>query len=335
MAERPSELIDESGIDALGRSAGAGTEPYRDDKRNLETASLEMLKDTDDGTEDTEHIKAQIEETRSQMGETIDAIQEKLSFANMSEQVSEQVSNAIETAKDSIYDATVGKAVDFMKNFGDGISETKVVRTVQDNPFPVLLIGIGAGLLVYQSYSSKNKRPIRGLGRYEPASGGRRLESDFRSQRTDREHEGVSGALSAAGSTVRETAESAYSSVSNAAGSAYESVAGTVSEAYSGAGEAVSRAKDAAVEYGSIAQQKYEYYIDENPLAVGAVAVALGAAVGLAFPSTRYEGQLMGEARQNLVDKAQSAAGELVEKAKQVAGEAGETIKEEARALTQ
>src|SRR5687768_5212301 len=48
---------------------------------------------------DTEHIRQEIEETRNSMGETIDAIQERLSIANISEQVSEQVSNAIETAK--------------------------------------------------------------------------------------------------------------------------------------------------------------------------------------------------------------------------------------------
>jgi predicted ribosome quality control (RQC) complex YloA/Tae2 family protein len=51
------------------------------------------------GDDRTEEIKAKIEETRADMGETIDAIQERLSYANISEQVSEQVSNAIETAK--------------------------------------------------------------------------------------------------------------------------------------------------------------------------------------------------------------------------------------------
>ncbi len=43
----------------------------------------------------------------------------------------------------------------------------------------------------------------------------------------------------------------------------------------------------------------------------------------------------MGEARENLVARAQDAAGSLVEKAKSVAVEAGQTIKDEARAITQ
>jgi len=57
--------------------------------------------------------------------------------------------------------------------------------------------------------------------------------------------------------------------------------------------------------------------------------------VGFAIPSTQYEGKLMGDARENLVNRAQEAAGTLVDKAKQVANEAGQTIKEETRALTQ
>ena len=43
----------------------------------------------------------------------------------------------------------------------------------------------------------------------------------------------------------------------------------------------------------------------------------------------------MGEARENLLQRAQDAAGTLVDKAKQVATEAGQTIKQETQSLTQ
>ena len=50
--------------------------------------------------------------------------------------------------------------------------------------------------------------------------------------------------------------------------------------------------------YSQLAQSGVLYeYLEDNPLALGALAVAVGAAVGFAIPSTRYEGQLMGEAR--------------------------------------
>src|SRR3954447_16446311 len=53
----------------------------------------------DDLPVEAEQIKGKIEETRNQMGETIDAIQDKLSFSNISEQVTEHVNNAVESAK--------------------------------------------------------------------------------------------------------------------------------------------------------------------------------------------------------------------------------------------
>jgi hypothetical protein len=66
--------------------------------------------------------------------------------------------------------------------------------------------------------------------------------------------------------------------------------------------------------------------VQENPLAVGAVALAIGAAVGLAVPVTRRENQLMGEARDRLVDQVQASAGEAVETAQRVASQAVEEV---------
>src|SRR5215213_10520733 len=85
-------------------------EKYSDDyaASDSEVSSIET-NTSEEAPEETEHLRAQIEETRSQMGETIDAIQERLSFQNISEQVkeqvSEQISSAYEAAKDTVYDA--------------------------------------------------------------------------------------------------------------------------------------------------------------------------------------------------------------------------------------
>jgi ElaB/YqjD/DUF883 family membrane-anchored ribosome-binding protein len=61
-----------------------------------------------------------------------------------------------------------------------------------------------------------------------------------------------------------------------------------------------------------------------NPLAVGAVAAAVGVVVGLALPETERENRLMGETRDDLVERAQEATQNAVEKVKQVAGEAAD-----------
>jgi ElaB/YqjD/DUF883 family membrane-anchored ribosome-binding protein len=287
----------------------------------------ELAENTGPPPEETEHIKAQIEETRTLMGETIDAIQEKLSFANVSEQVSEHVSNAIESAKDTIYDATIGKAVTFMKNTGNEISNSNVIQTVRSNPLPLLLIGLGAGLLAYQSYSGGGRKRS-GNGRFLPtrvySEGEEARVSEFKVNAPSSE-----GTLS----KVTDKAGEVYNKAASTAGETLNRVTGAVGEAYSEAGELARRAYDTAGEYGNKAYETYDRQIHENPLAVAAAAAAIGAVVGWAIPATRFEGELMGEARENFLEKAHDAAGKLVEKAKHVADETGRTIKEETRTL--
>ena len=340
MAEKSSEL--KKGNDPNPVSTARGTNADESLERYDPPESLELS--SDDAPEEMEHIKAKIEQTRSQMGETIDAIQDRLSFANISEQVSERVNSAIETAKDTAYDATIGKAVNFMKNVGDEVSHSGAFKAVKKNPLPIALIGLGAGLLAYQTYSGRN--PRRGNSRaygknfYDDGSRAADYAISGSTKRgigatASRAVDGISDKASSALESVSNSAGAALDTVSNSAGAAYEKVTGAVNNAYSSAGELAHRAYDRAGEYGTIAYEKYDEVLEENPLALGAIAIALGAAVGFSIPSTTYEGKVMGEARENLMQRAQDAAGSLVDKAKHVAAEAGQTIKQETRTLAQ
>lgn len=291
--------------------------PPRTEVTNLDSyKSRANSADESDENHASDHIKGRIEETRNQMGETIDAIQDKLSFSNLSEQVSEHVSNAVETAKEAVYDATIGKAATIMKNLGDGITQTTVVKTVKDNPLPFILIGAGAGLLAYKAYTGKSS----GGRSYRSEQGDRRFNDERRSGMQ------TPTALSSAGDAVSGVKDK----VTNAAGSVYESVTGAVGSAYSGAGDALGTAYGKVGELGSAAKDQYNTYIEDNPLAVGAVALALGAAVGLAIPATRYEGEMLGETRQKLLDKAEGVAGELIDKTKEIVSDAGLKVKNQA-----
>jgi hypothetical protein len=189
------------------------------------TSSLELVDANE--SDRTEDIRAKIEETRAGMGETIDAIQERLSFANISEQVSEQVSNALETAKETVYDATIGKVVDLMRNTGNGITGSPVVRTVANNPLPFILIGAGAGLLAYQGFSKK--------------SSGSRGASEGRYLRSGEQEENSSYTA-----TAQDAVSSAGDRVANATETAYTSVTRAAQNTYAGAGELANRAVEKA-----------------------------------------------------------------------------------------
>ncbi|HEY8563228.1 MAG TPA: DUF3618 domain-containing protein [Pyrinomonadaceae bacterium] len=350
MAEKSSQLDRINASDAISTSAGADQDELLESRADDYTTSdytatdsdtLEAASDdTDEATDDTEEIRAQIVETRSQMGETIDAIQEKLSLQNISEQVKEQVSehinSAIETAKESVYGATIGnlgKAGKFMQNIGKEISRTEAGKFARKNPFPLVLIGLGVGLLAYEGFSrggGRNRRTYR--------------YSDYDNDRRDRGYRdsGTIGTLKSATGKIGDTASHAYESVSETTGQALESVKGAASNAYGTVTDTANKAYSSVTdyagtayekvgEYGTVAREKYDYYLEENPLAVGAVALAVGAAVGLAIPATRYESEMMGEYSSQLLDRAQTAAGGLVDRVKEVAAEAKTTLSDEVK----
>ncbi len=296
-----------------GDLTGSDLSRLKDDEiTEVPAVDIDMEAAGGDTSDETEKIKAQIEETRSEMGETIDAIQDRLSFSNISEQVSEHVNHAVETAKGAVYDATIGKAVNIMKNIGNEISTTSVATTIKHNPVPFILIGAGAGLLAYQAYSGKDN------GRSRTRSLTNRTErhlgdgTDRSTSAIDKATETVSGTLGEVKSTVTSAAETTYNKVASAFDQTYHK----------------------AEELGNTAREKYDHHLEENPLAVGAVALALGAAVGLAIPATHYEGKLMGQARQDLLNKAQDTASSLLHETKQSVGELGKSFADKASDTT-
>ena len=338
MAEGSSELNEKAEETNNESIALTGTGDLSADT-NLERRTDEVVSAADDDddeeetTDETEEIRAKIEDTRQQMGETIDAIQEKLSFSNISEQVkdevTEKISDAITTAKKTVYDATIRRVGDVMEIVNRGLSEvsdTRIVGAAREHPLAVTLIGLGLGMLLVNAY--------RGRSSGTEIGNARRLKSgrDNRSSAIQTARSKVSNVASSAYGSVTDVAGSAYETVGGAASSAVGGVSSAASSAYGGVTNAAGQAYEKVGELGSQAREQYDYYIEENPLAVGAVALALGAAVGLSIPSTRYESQLMGETRDNLLQKAQESAGGLVDKVKQVASEAQKTIGDEAKA---
>lgn len=360
MAEKSSEL--NATNDAVSTTAGASQDSYLETRTNDYTDLEASVSDdaTSDATDETEQIREQIEETRSNMSETIDAIQEKLSISNISEQVKEQVSehisSALETAKDSVYSATIGKVGEFMKTAGKELSKSEAGRVAKNNPVPLLLIGLGTGLLAYQGFYGGKTRSRS--YRYDEYGGDEthRGRQDYDYDETEffggttqsnrstfkaakgklgdvagSAYGSVSGAASGAVGTVSNAASGALETVGGAASSAYEGVSDAAGSAYGAVTDVAGRTYEKVGNLSSQAREQYDYYIEENPLAIGAVALAVGAAIGLSIPSTRYEGQLVGETRDNLLSKAQEAAGDLVSKVKQVAGEAQKTLTDEVK----
>ena len=71
------------------------------------------------------------------------------------------------------------------------------------------------------------------------------------------------------------------------------------------------------------ARTGFEHMLEEQPLVLGAVAVALGAVLGATLPTSRVENRLLGPTRDQLQNRAGDYARQQWEKAKEVALSAG------------
>jgi hypothetical protein len=69
------------------------------------------------------------------------------------------------------------------------------------------------------------------------------------------------------------------------------------------------------------AERGIESTLRANPLALGAVAIAIGTAIGLALPHTRVEDEWMGDTKERLLHQAEDMAGQAIHKAEEAVGQ--------------
>ena len=273
-----------------------------DDESRIASASSD-----DDYDEDTGHIRAEIEDTRADMSQTINEIQERLSPENVMDQVKEKVRDAtlgkVERVMNRVGE-TIGDVAEpvgeVLSSAGSTIKETgrSAYGVINRNPIPVALIGLGLGMLAMRAYRrgnghDYNDRTSSGMGR-QTLTGGRTQYGSGRSQ--------------------YELGQTHYST-----GSTLNQVKETASDLAHRSTEALNdlstRAKDTASSFGNRCAQ----LLRENPLAVGAVAIAAGTAVGLVLPTTKFETEYIGETSERFVDKAQEVARDAIDKVQNAA----------------
>ncbi|HEX6279462.1 MAG TPA: DUF3618 domain-containing protein [Pyrinomonadaceae bacterium] len=239
-------------------------------------------------TDTVAEIQEEVVEARIKVGETVDEIQERLTVNAISSQikeaVSEKVSDAVDSTKDAVYNATVKPVKNTMARLGDQLgieSAADAGKTV----LPYLLIGTGVGLLVMNRWSSSGNNRDRN-----------------RHAMPDRTSDSKTGLSSTVGN--------AYSEVKSTASGVYHTIGDTASSAASRVGDAAS--------YGMEVSRDY---FESNPVAVGAVAAALGAAVGFAIPLSATETEYLEGTGRAIKGKVEEVAQDTVERAKDTAEE--------------
>jgi len=126
---------------------------------------------------------------------------------------------------------------------------------------------------------------------------------------------------SAAGS-LRDTTSSTYEQARSRVGETRAALGGAASTVYGGVAQSAGRTAEGMKAFATGAattRPGHDRLCCDQPLVLAGLGVALGAAVGAAFPSTETEGQLMGEASDDLKERTRAFAQEHYEKSRSTA----------------
>ena len=246
------------------------------------------------GGRSRDEILAEVESVRSDMDSTLSAIERKLTPGQL-------VDQGIE------YLRTSG-ANEFLSNLG---------TSVKQNPIPVALVGVCMAWLMASSRSGTSAG-TSGPGRVQSAGTSFRRATDEAWSGARDQARSARKTLSEAAQTARERFDQAKHTVSGTAQSAHErfdQARNAVSDTAQAAREALSRGADVAQRQVERARGGYEWILREQPLALGAIGIAVGAVLAAAAPRTRTEDEWMGEASDRLAERAKEAGRQQVERA--------------------
>jgi ElaB/YqjD/DUF883 family membrane-anchored ribosome-binding protein len=249
---------------------------------------------------ETAEIKHEIERTRVEMSETLGEIQERL-----------RPDHLLQQAKDGMSHAAAGKARSIMSSAGDkaatmayqarGVGDS-LASYVQAHPIRVALaVGAVAWWMLRDRDQSGDWYGTSDTS-WDDAESDEMSGGGGRSLRNR-----VGEYATSARDTVGEYASTARETVGEYASSARE----TAGEYAVSARERARRASEAARRAAGNATTTVDDWVQANPLAVGAIALAVGAAIGMSVPATQIENRTMGEARDRAWERASKAATEM------------------------
>jgi len=281
---------------------------------------------TNPGGKSAAQIEGEVEETRASVSDTLNALRGKMEPSQIIDEVVDRIS---EYARGS-------GGVDFARNLGSA---------VRDNPLPVLLVGAGIGWLLLAKSTSGTPRgaysePVRFSGQADTWDQSRSRSDDMGqghlSSTMDSVHDGatqiagqVGDAASRAASYAKNAGSAVMGGVSDAsaqAAEAIDSLGATTRAGLNSLGEGVDSIRHRASGIAQGATGRMDDLLEAQPMLTGVLGLTLGVALGALLPRTRAEDQLMGEARDSMVNQVGNIAKESYGELRTAVGSQVETV---------
>lgn len=290
--------------------------------------------DNPHGQKSPKTLERDIAHTRSELSETIDEIEHRLSPSHLKHEVMDAVHDTIDSVQDRLNPRRIARQ-----------AGTNMMQTIKENPLPSLIAGLSVGWLLTRGQGSSNTdsrydgygyetdpRPRYTGRRYGSGYDARRYPAEYgygeygrpsyddrRGYTDDRyDYDGSSDDSNDASIRDRaaEQATAVRDQVASAAGTAQEQVQYVGRQVYSGANQATNWIED---------------FVLNNPLAAGALAAGVGALLGGMAPSTDLEDEWMGETRDRLVHQADRKAADTLQRVEHVVERVAEEAQESAQ----
>jgi hypothetical protein len=267
------------------------------------TTQYDPQASTDPGSRSSAELEREVRQSRAEVEDTLDAIQDRLSPGQLLDQVTHYVRD---------------NGGEFARNFG---------QMVRQNPVPAAMVGVGLVWMMLRS------RRHDGLPRASDMTPDDVFDPDwpevgsgperFASRTDEQAGEGMSEAAGRSWQAAKEGA----SRMGRFAGSARERAANV------GAGMAkrARRTGAQARHYRGRAREGFLHTLQRKPLMLGALGLAAGAILGAVLPPTRREDELMGDTSDHLKQRAWDAGREGYARAGAAAGAAYTAAQEEAK----
>jgi ElaB/YqjD/DUF883 family membrane-anchored ribosome-binding protein len=185
---------------------------------------------------------------------------------------------------------------DFAANLGN---------SVKQNPMPVMLAAVGIGWMMFGS----NRRSSVTKYDYDP-----NVEAGLAGV------ESIKSKAADAGEKLKTGAAAARDQLANSWASSKDAVMGRMSETASTAHAQARRAREGL-----------NTLLQEQPIILGALGLAVGAAIGAVLPSTEHEDRLLGPVRDKTISQIKERGAEAYEQVRDTAENAVESVRQAAK----
>jgi ElaB/YqjD/DUF883 family membrane-anchored ribosome-binding protein len=237
----------------------------------------------EDTAKDPATLEREINQTRAEMNQTLDSLERKLTAGQLLDQ-----------------------CLTFFGMKGTEIGSS-LGRCVKDNPMPVLLTATGIGWMMFGP--SQTRSAVRD-NRYD----------------YDDAKEGADGMMAKMSDTMQSGVTATRQQFAKTTETAKETVNRTTDKVKETAGRATDSLRDTVNKTADFAQSQanqvregFNTLLEEQPLILGAVGLAVGAMLGAAFPSTEQEDRLVGEIRDKTINKGKELGAQAYEKGSELA----------------